>query len=472
MTYLLNKNAFSLASAEEWERQVFIRNIKSFNYALGNDYHTDMTGPMEGLDYNMTLVNQIREFVANMSAADIPMILVKADYLAERSIEDNIVLETEQNSAIVVISYILMFFYVSMAIGFFPDPVHTKFGLGTAGILVVLGALISSIGLTFYFNQKLTMIGAEVVPFLILAIGVDNIFLISRAERTVPSEVKEVDMRIAYALKDIGPSIFAAATCEALAFFVGLLTDVPALQNFCLVAGLGVVTDFFLQMTIFIGALALDNRRIKENRADIIFCCKKREEVREVREEIIRSKFQQYYVPTLFTTPMKIVVFAITTCLVVIGVMSQYKLVLGLNQNVSLVQGSDIYDYFESLYTYGDAGPPCYLVFKDVNYTYPGNIDQMNLIAAQLATLNSTVLPPVYSWTTSYSNFINSAASWSKDCGSAQAAVLPFEEQMQAFVNIKILSTCCQSFGICGEQYSGDIIFDDFGSVTATRFRY
>lgn len=43
---------------------------------------------------------------------------------------------------------------------------------------------------------------------------------------------------------------------------------------------------------------------------------------------------------------------------------------------------------------------------------------------------------------------------------------------MRAFVNIKILSDCCQSYGICGEQYSGDIIFDDFGSVRATRFRY
>lgn len=41
---------------------------------------------------------------------------------------------------------------------------------------------------------------------------------------------------------------------------------------------------------------------------------------------------------------------------------------------MSLVAGSDTYDYFESLYTYGDAGPPCYLIFKDVNYTYPGNI--------------------------------------------------------------------------------------------------
>jgi Niemann-Pick C1 protein len=47
-------------------------------------------------------------------------------------------------------------------------------------------------------------------------------------------------------LKDIGPSIFTAATCEGLAFFIGMLTDVPALQNFCLVAGLGVVADFVL----------------------------------------------------------------------------------------------------------------------------------------------------------------------------------------------------------------------------------
>ena len=43
---------------------------------------------------------------------------------------------------------------------------------------------------------------------------------------------------------------------------------------------------------------------------------------------------------------------------------------------------------------------------------------------------------------------------------------------MRTFVDIKILSTCCQSYGICGEQYSGDIIFDDLGTVTATRFRY
>jgi len=139
-----------------------------------------------------------------------------------------------------------MLLYVSMAIGFFPNPIHTKFALGFSGIFVVIGALLTSIGLTFYWNQKLTMISAEVVPFLILAIGVDNMFLISRAEREVPKFVEKVELRIAFALKEIGPSIFTAAFCEAIAFFIGMLTDVPALQNFCLVAGLGVVADFIL----------------------------------------------------------------------------------------------------------------------------------------------------------------------------------------------------------------------------------
>lgn len=263
-TFLLNHNEYSLVTAEEWERQVFIRNVKSFNYAVNNTYHIDMDGPMEGLDYNEKLVEEISFIYANWTATypDIPIELMKADYLAERSIQDNIELESSQNSLIVVISYVLMFFYVSIAIGFFPNMIHCKFGLGFVGINVVLMSLAGGIGLTFYWNDKLTMISAEVVPFLILAIGVDNMFLIARAEREVPANVTAVEERIGFAMKEIGPSIFTAALCESLAFFIGLLTDVPALQNFCLVAGLGVAVDFLLQMTIFVGALAIDNKRI------------------------------------------------------------------------------------------------------------------------------------------------------------------------------------------------------------------
>ena len=116
----------------------------------------------------------------------------------------------------------------------------------------------------------------------------------------------------------------------------------------------------------------------------------------------------------------------ITACLVVIGLMSCKQIMLGLNQNVSLVEGSDIYDYFETLYIYGDAGPPAYLIFNNVNYTNPDNLAAMNLIAAELATLNNTVLPPIYSWTSQYSNYITDGGVWAEACGSKEAALLDF----------------------------------------------
>lgn len=365
-----------------------------------------------------------------------------------------------------------MFLYVSMAIGFFPNPVHTKFALGAVGIFVVIASLLTGIGFTFYFNQKLTMISAEVVPFLILAIGVDNMFLISRAEREVPAEVTQVDKRIAYALKEIGPSIFTAAFCEAIAFFIGMLTDVPALKSFCLVAGLGVIFDFILQLTIFVPALTLDNHRIRAKRGDIICCFKKYDEVEAPRQEIVRTAFRKYFVPWLMNPCTKVLVLLMTIALLIIGGMSCSAMLLGLNQNVSLVEGSDIYDYFETLYTYGEAGPPAYLVFNNVNYSNPDNLVQMNLIASELATLNDTVQSPIYSWVSPFQNFIDDSGAWADVCGSDRAAILGFDDQMAEFVNIKVDSDCCQSYGICGEQFSLDVIFDDDGHVSATRFRW
>ena len=215
-----------------------------------------------------------------------------------------------------------MFLYVSVAIGFFPNMIHMKFGLGFVGIQVVIYSLATAMGLTFYWNQKLTMISAEVVPFLILAIGVDSMFLIARAEREIPDVITNVEERIGFAMKEIGPSILTAAFCESLAFFIGLVTDVPALQNFCLVAGIGVVINFLLQMTIFVGALAIDNKRIQNGRADLICCCCKISNPKPRRDECFRPRFQKCYVPALFSLPAKLAIVGITVCLVIISGMS------------------------------------------------------------------------------------------------------------------------------------------------------
>ena len=207
--------------------------------------------------------------------------------MAERSITDNVISENKIDLVVFLIAYVLMFLYISITIGFFPNMIHNRFGLGFVGIIIITGTLLAAIGVTFYWNAVLTVITAQICPFLILAIGADNMFLIVNAEHEIPPSVTDIPERIGFAMKKIGPSIFATVICRSIVFFIGLLTDIPVLNNFCMVAGLAIIVDFFLQMTMFVGALAIDSKRIRKGLADVI-CCYRVKNFETRREELIR----------------------------------------------------------------------------------------------------------------------------------------------------------------------------------------
>lgn len=54
----------------------------------------------------------------------------------------------------------------------------SKISLGIAGILIVLSSVTCSLGIFSYMGMPLTLIVIEVIPFLVLAVGVDNIFIL------------------------------------------------------------------------------------------------------------------------------------------------------------------------------------------------------------------------------------------------------------------------------------------------------
>lgn len=127
---------------------------------------------------------------------------LRLSFNTEMSLEQELNKSTNTDAKIVVVSYIVMFFYVSLALGslnmsikaMLNRPanilVQSKFTLAIIGIAIVLMSVSGSVGLFSFAGVKVTLIIAEVIPFLVLAVGVDNIFLIVHEFERVNSTLR------------------------------------------------------------------------------------------------------------------------------------------------------------------------------------------------------------------------------------------------------------------------------------------
>ena len=59
--------------------------------------------------------------------------------------------------------------------------VSSRIGLGLVGVILVGISVVAALGLLSYMRIKATLIIIEVVPFLVLAVGTDNLFILTHA---------------------------------------------------------------------------------------------------------------------------------------------------------------------------------------------------------------------------------------------------------------------------------------------------
>ncbi|KAI8635664.1 patched family-domain-containing protein [Xylariaceae sp. FL1651] len=322
---------------------------------------------------------------------------LRLSFSTEISLEEELNKSTNTDATIVAISYLVMFLYASIALGssgmtireLARNPavalVQSKFTLGLVGILIVLMSITSSIGLFSWAGIKATLIIAEVIPFIVLAVGVDNIFLIvhefDRVNQSHPDAMVEV--RIAKALGRMGPSILFSAITETVSFALGAFVGMPAVRNFAIYAAGAVFINALLQMTLFISILSYNQIRIEDHRADCVPCI----QVKAARvhlssngntsprpydmpeESLLQQFIRKYYAPTLLGKKVKVAVVAVFLGLLAAGVALIPYVKLGLDQRVALPDDSYLIDYFNDMYKYLDAGPPVYFVTKGLNAT-------------------------------------------------------------------------------------------------------
>ncbi|XP_028334261.1 sterol regulatory element-binding protein cleavage-activating protein isoform X5 [Physeter macrocephalus] len=102
----------------------------------------------------------------------------------------------------------------------------------------------------------------EIFPYLVVVIGLENVLVLTKSVVSTPVDL-EVKLRIAQGLSNESWSIMKNMATELGIILIGYFTLVPAIQEFCLFAVVGLVSDFFLQMLFFTTVLSIDIRRME-----------------------------------------------------------------------------------------------------------------------------------------------------------------------------------------------------------------
>ncbi|CAF1267837.1 unnamed protein product [Adineta ricciae] len=364
-------------------------------------------------------------------------------YRAERSIEDEIERESKSDIKTVLISYLIMFLYIAVALGRIRNfrylLVDMKVSLGIAGVALVTLSVWASVGIFSYMRIPTTLIIFEVIPFLVLAVGVDNIFILTQSiQRDQRNPDEDVETQIGRIVGRVGPAMLLTSVSESIAFFLGALTPMPAVRLFSLYAAVSVLIDFLLQITVFVTFITLDHKRTLENRVDVLCCLQisresneqeesgifpklkwfRRKSVDEKEPEVVIVQqspstprksnadsilrqtsaiepceehlmemdgflfgiFKQYYAPFVMNQHVRpTVIFLFFTWLAASVALLPFVKV-GLEQNITMPKDSYMIDYFSALKEYFAVGPPVYFVIKPgINY---GNINASNMICS------------------------------------------------------------------------------------------
>uniref|UniRef100_W5LVY6 Patched domain-containing protein 3 n=1 Tax=Lepisosteus oculatus TaxID=7918 RepID=W5LVY6_LEPOC len=308
------------------------------------------------------------------------------------------------------------------------DCVRNKAWVASVGVISAGLAVLSGFGLLLCCGVPFAMTVAN-SPFLILGIGVDDMFImISCWQQTKVCD--SVADRLAGTYKEAAISITITTLTDVLAFYIGIMTPFRSVQSFCLYTGTTVLFCYFYNITFFGAFLALNGRREESNRHWLTcrnvpeVCPQGRSKAYSLccvggaydpqtdceEDQPMSHFFKKYYGPFLTNTWTKVFVVLLYGVYLGTSIYGCLQLKEGIDLRNLASDGSYVVNYYDDEEKYfSEYGPNVMVVVKE-NVAYWNETVRTDLKACmtdfkKLTFIESTV---VTSWLQMYETVLSS----------------------------------------------------------------
>ena len=197
---------------------------------------------------------------------------------------------------------------------------------------------------------------AQIGPFIFLGIGVDDVIIMLEGIRASRRELgikgrdpggADAHTRVTYMMEHAGVSITVTSITNVLAFGLGSLTAIPAVNWFCLYSVCAILCDFLVQVSFFLAIVVLHERK-----ADADAAAAEAETVgaKGASAELELSAFASFmerYAKTLLRAPVRAIVVAAFVGYGVMSCIGEPHIERGLPREDLAPDGSFLRDYFK-----------------------------------------------------------------------------------------------------------------------------
>ncbi|CAL4124394.1 unnamed protein product [Meganyctiphanes norvegica] len=277
----------------------------------------------------------------------------------------------EKDVQFLALGFNLVFVYVQIMLGKFNllemRPLLSFFGLMCVGLSIAVSMGICSACGIFYGPVN------SILPFLLLGLGVDDMFVIMQAWHNLTEEEKKstISERIGHTLKHAGVSITVTSLTNFAAFAIGSGTVLPALQSFCIYAAVGIGSIYFFQATFFVAWLSYDQRRLEDRRCGAVWCWKLSDSYTPnecSKRDLCQLFFKNVVAKYLFTVPAKIIVLLVTFGVLGVSCWGLANLQQEFNPIWFIPQSTYLFQFFlKQKHYYPSNGELGYVYFDNVS---------------------------------------------------------------------------------------------------------